>query len=87
MGVLCSSVTSSVIDKATSLKTGKNVVIVDSATYTDEEIELCVAADLPLYVYVIDDVDTILSMDEYISGVTSNYTNASLVHCDNILKE
>lgn len=55
-----------------NLETGTNEVFVDASTINDGMIELCVDADLPLEAWTINDASTILSMNPYVTGVTSD---------------
>ena len=41
-------------------------------SYTDAEIELCADADIPLEVWTVNSVSTILSLPDYMSGITSD---------------
>lgn len=71
------SVTSTSITQVNNLKSGHNgEVFMDASTYAASDVELCRNASIPLEVWTIDDVNTILSLNMYISGVTSNYLQA-----------
>jgi glycerophosphoryl diester phosphodiesterase len=67
-------VTSSTIATANSLKTGKNEVFMDvNYTYVkDSKVALCMANDLPMEVWTVNDANTIKKLNPYISGVTSD---------------
>jgi glycerophosphoryl diester phosphodiesterase len=67
-------VKSSTIATANSLKTGKNEVFMD-VNYTnvnDSKVALCMANDLPMEVWTVNDANTIKKLNPYISGVTSD---------------
>lgn len=65
------------------LKTGTNYVFIDSSTFSEEGIEKCIAANVPLEVWTINDISSILTLDPYITGVTSDNLNAAEVLYDN----
>lgn len=79
VGFIVSSVNSTAISDAVSLRTGKNLVFLDSSAYGSPAIELCEAAHLPLEVWTIDNASTIAGLNDYISGVTSNDKNAGFI--------
>lgn len=64
------------VETALSLKTGKNEVFLDSGS---GGIQQCKDAGLPFERWTIDDKATIVSLDNYVSGVTSNIINAEFV--------
>jgi len=67
------SVSVETISKAEELKKYGNPVVIDSNTYSREEIELCKNANIPMEVYWINSLNQINSLDSYISGVTVEY--------------
>lgn len=79
LGYVVGSVTSEVIETAQSLKTTENEVFIDSESYTSEECELCKNGDFPMEVWTVDNKDTILNMNPYITGVTSDSLKAGLI--------
>lgn len=74
LGYLVGDVTESNIAIVTGLKTANNEVFVDSSyeLLTSEKVALCVNANLPLEVWTINDSSVIVSLDPYVSGVTSD---------------
>lgn len=68
------TITQAYIDRAVALKTGKNEVIFspDYNNVTSTVIDMCKAADLPLEVWTIGNPTTIVGLDPYVTGVTSN---------------
>lgn len=66
------TVTSANIATAQSLQTGSNEVFMDTNTNTSAGATLCRQAGLPMEIWTINSADTILSMDPYITGVTSD---------------
>lgn len=76
LGLLASNITQAVIDRALIIKQTANNVFIDASGRSDEEVQLCMDAGIPLEVYTIDDINTIKSLNPYISGVTSNNFNA-----------
>ena len=67
------SVTAETISKAEELRQYGNPVVIDSNTYSREEIELCKNANIPMEVYLMKSLDLINGLDSYISGVTVEY--------------
>ena len=74
LGYTFFDITSEALTMASSLKLDTNEVFVDVAyTYiTDAKVDLCIAADLPLEVWSMNDEVWIEEMNPYISGVTSD---------------
>lgn len=87
VGFLSSSVSSTVVNKAVALRTGKNLVFLDSSAYGSSAIELCEAAHLPLEVWTLDNATTIAGLNAYISGVTSNDKNAGFIKLAKTLED
>ena len=78
VGYVVNNVTQTVIDTAKTLQTGNNEVFINNWYNCDAtEISLCETAGIALEVWYIDDVTKILALDDYISGVTSNWLVAS----------
>jgi glycerophosphoryl diester phosphodiesterase len=80
------TITENVIQKAENLR-GTNEVYIGASSYTDGEIELCKAANIPLVVGVFDTEDEILNIPPYIMGVTSNKLHAGEVLYNSIMSE
>lgn len=72
LGLLSASVNSTVLTTAQSLKTDRNTVVLMSSTYTSEAVDLCIDADIPLWAYTINDINTLNALPMYICGVTSD---------------
>ena len=72
------------IATANSLKTGYNEVVLDVQynVATQANIDLCIAADIPVEVWTVDSDATILKLNKYVTGVTSNYLIAGKVLYD-----
>ena len=74
LGFVVSNINESVITNANSLKTEKNEVFID-ANYnnlTDEIVNLCIDANIPLEVWTVNSNNAILNLNSYVTGVTSN---------------
>lgn len=69
-----SALNSGSITKAQNLMTGENDVFIDTSTYglTDEQIELCIDAGIPLEVYTVNIESEVPNLHPYITGVTSD---------------
>ena len=67
------------------LRTGKNEVFIDcsNSNATDDAVTLCMDADIPLEVWTVNNANAILTMNSYISGVTSDNLIAGKVLFDN----
>ena len=74
LGYVTESRDSSIIETALALKTDTNEVFLDIANYslTNENIELAVAAGLPIEVWTVNDATAIINLDPYVTGVTSD---------------
>lgn len=81
-----STVNSGVIQIANNLK-GTNEVVIASPNPTDSEIELCKNAKIQYEVGTWDDVEKILNMNPYITGVTSNALHAGEILYNSIMNE
>jgi len=76
--------TANTISTIQSLQSGSNEVFFDSSNYNSASIGLCKTANIPYEVWTIDNADTILSFDPYITGVTSNSLKASDIIFNNL---
>lgn len=85
LGYVVGSVTESVIQTANGLKNDGNEVFIDSSSWTSEEVNLCVAAGIPLEVWTVDNESSIVNLDPYITGVTSNNLIAEKVIYDSAM--
>ena len=60
-----------------NFKTEHNFVFIDSNyNLTEKDVQKCINANIPLMVWTVNSINDILSLDPYISGVTSNMHNA-----------
>lgn len=82
IGIVVESVTNANIVEATRIKTDDNYIFMNAHTFTEAEIKICQDNEIPLSVWTINDTDTILNLDGYISGVTSDSLNAGVI-CSN----
>ena len=67
------------------LSSSYNEVFVDCAygNATNDAVQLCMDADIPLEVWTVNSEAAVLALDAYISGVTSDNIIASNVFYDN----
>lgn len=86
LGYVVNTVDATAIADALALKTATNEVFIDAGDYSSTAVTLCYNAGLPLEVWTIDQPETILLLDPYISGVTSDSWVASQVIYDNMIK-
>lgn len=68
-----SGITPEIISQVEDLRKYGNPVFLNSCTYSDEEIQLCKDANIPLEAWFFNDLNVINSLDSYISGVTVDY--------------
>ena len=79
IGYLCGEVTDTIIRECKFLQSGFNDVFIDSCVYSNESVMKCKQARIPLEIWTIDSKETILSLPDYITGVTSNSLHAGRV--------
>ncbi len=75
LGMLFTSeITETLVSTAKSLLTGLNQVFFDvkSSSLTEENILLAKQNQIPVEVWTVDDVNTVASLNSYISGITTN---------------
>lgn len=72
LGLVTGSVNANTIASISSLKSKTERAFADSMSYTSAEIELCAAAHIPLEVWTINAVGTVLALPNYVSGITSD---------------
>lgn len=74
LGLLCGEVLETTISLATNLMNDSNEVFIDvqSSVLTDDMVQLCIDADIPLEVWTINASHGVNTMNPYISGVTSD---------------
>lgn len=87
LGFVVETVNATNITKAQALLTGSNKVFLDSSDRSAEAVALALAAELPLEVWTIDNEATILALDPYITGVTSNSKIAGMLLYENAIKK
>ena len=81
LGFVVNAITDDTIAIAQSLQTGENEVFIDSATYTAEEVNRCIVANIPMEVWTVNSETTIRNLPYYVSGVTSDILHAGRVLC------
>lgn len=79
LGLTLDSVSATAVASAQSLQNGENEVFIDSHSYSDTEINLCVEAGLSLEVWTVNSATTIQNLPSYVSGVTSDSQHAGSV--------
>lgn len=84
LGYLVNTISEAVVSDATGLKTNENSVFVDAkySAVTDGLIALCVAADIPVELWTVNNTSIITDMNPYITGVTSDSIIAGKVLYD-----
>lgn len=81
LGYIVRPITTGTIVTAVNLRTGKNEVSImaNYQSLTDDMVDLCKDADIPLDVWCPNDASWIENMNAYIKGVTSDTLNAEKV--------
>jgi glycerophosphoryl diester phosphodiesterase len=72
VGIVTTSINSTTISNALSLKTEQNSVFIDSSSTTDAEIEMCIDAGLELESWDYWTEESIINLPPYITGITSD---------------
>ena len=72
LGYLVEYVDENAVAMANTLRNGRNRVFLDAGSYTDQGCQICMDNDMPLELWVLDKEDQILSLNPFITGVTSN---------------
>lgn len=85
LGFISRSTTASDINKAVALKTTSNEVFFDTEQTSLSAVSAVKAGGLPMEVWTIDSEASIIALDSYITGVTSNSLVASKVLYDNAM--
>ena len=81
IGLILDSITSDGISVMVSLKIATNKVFINinNSALTDAFADSCREAGLELMTWTVDNAETIKALNPYVTGVSSNYTNASIV--------
>lgn len=87
IGYVVNNITTDVITTVQGLSTNDNDIFIDSGSYTDAEITLCKNAGIPLEVWTLNTDTAILSLDKYITGVTSDAYNANSLLYERIMSD
>lgn len=85
LGYIPNTLNSSEISTAQALKNNTNEVFIDTDSKTTTSVNLCKDANLPMEVWTIDSESSIIALDPYITGVTSNSLVASRVLYSNAM--
>lgn len=74
------------ITNMNALKSAENEIFITAqSTNPDANVNTCIANDIPLEFYTIDTEAAILAVNPYITGITSNVLNASVVLYNNTI--
>lgn len=77
LGCLMHTVTADALTQAQGLRNGINQVYVSAGEYTADAVAMVKAAGLPMEVFTINNAQTVVGLDPYITGVTSDSLIAS----------
>ena len=79
LGYLTNTLSDASINQALTLCNDINSVFVSASSWTAESVGLCKEAGLPLEVWTVDNAVIVLSLPDYVSGVTSNSIHAGMI--------
>ena len=82
LGLLVTDVTETAVTQAQALKTTTNEVFISASSDSVNNVELCKATEIPMEVYTLNAVSSIVATNPYVSGITSDTLNASAVLYD-----
>lgn len=87
IGFIVDVIDETAITNVTSLKADTNDVFLSAhhTTVTAENVSLCVAANVPLEVWTVNEYCTLLTLDPYVSGYTSDSIVANVAFADSVL--
>lgn len=86
LGYVADTLTEERITSMTALRDANEVFVTQSYSYvTDDTLALCIDAGLPLEVYTVNTEAGILAIDPYVTGIASDYFDASKVLSANAL--
>ena len=77
LGLVVNSITADAVNTAKGLQNDVNEVFIDSGT--NDNISLCIEADIPVERWTVNSNSAVLALDPYISGVTSDNVHAGRV--------
>lgn len=83
IGIL-GTLSAALISSASALKTPSNEVFLDVSvgSVSAELVASCISADIPLEVYTVNSANSVLALDYYVTGVTSDTIHAGKVLFD-----
>ena len=75
LGFIVGEITSDTITWVKNLKCDNNKVFVDAANslLTNDAVNECIAENIPIEVWTVNDVNSVININPYISGITSDY--------------
>lgn len=79
VGFVVNDITIEIVNRAEQLKTGANHVFVDTFNYTDDVIQYATGKNIPVEIWVVNNNEKLLTLNNYITGVTSDNLVASEV--------
>lgn len=79
IGLISNTITAQNITDANSLLTDKNEIFIatDYNNVTDSIVEICVASDIPMEVFAVDDYNSLINLNSYFTGITTNWLLAN----------
>ena len=87
LGLTCEAITDTIITNVSGLKTDENDVFIDANTYqyTEEYVNKCIDADIPLELWVVNGPSAIPLIHPYITGITTDNYAVHQVLYDSVM--
>ena len=76
LGFTVASISSGTITTAKNLKNDVNDVFINTSSYTNSEINLCIENDFPVEVWTINNTETLVNIHSYVTGIASDSLHA-----------
>lgn len=88
IGYVVNEINTAAISNASQFKTESNYVFIDAnaSVLTDSMVQMCIDADIPLEIWATNTSSYVLSMNPYISGVTTDSVIANRVLYDDAIE-
>lgn len=88
IGYIVNEINATAISNASQFKTESNYVFIDAnaTVLTDSMVQMCIDADIPLEIWGTNTSSYVLSMNPYISGVTTDSVIANRVLYDDAIE-
>jgi hypothetical protein len=87
IGFITDVIDETAIANVTSLKADTNDVFLSAhyTSVTEENVSMCVEANVPLEIWTVNEYGTLLTLDPYVSGYTSDSLLVNVAFADSVL--